>query len=255
MTKPALRYDIDDPAIRSLFVRHAADPRCASCRVREWSICAGMHSDHHDEIEAIKEDRRFDAGEPLFREGDRAAHVFTLTEGVVRLVRLLPDGRRHITGFLFPGDFFGLSMGETYPCSAEAVTGLRVCRFDRARLDGIGRRHPALEHRFLEAARVELLAAQDQMLLLGRKTAAERIASFILMIETRAVRLHRDRGAETELPMPMTRADIGDFLGLTLETVSRTLSRFTRERLIEAPGARTLRVLDRAAIKVIADGG
>jgi CRP/FNR family transcriptional regulator len=161
---------------------------------------------------------------------------------MVRLYKLLPDGRRQIVGFLLPGDLVGLSAGDAYAHSAEAITPVEVCRFSRRRLDGLLDEFPAMHRRLLGIAASELGAAQAQMVLLGRKTARERIASFLLTLERRAAAV----GLATEpLHLAMTRTDIGDYLGLTIETVSRTFSQLKAEGAIALPRPGEVRFLDR----------
>jgi CRP/FNR family transcriptional regulator len=148
----------------------------------------------------------------------------------MRVYKLLPDGRRQITGFLFAANFLGIAASAGYSYSADAITDVQLCRFRRRQLRALFERFPKLESRMLGIATDELTAAQDQMLLLGRKTASEKLASFLLGMAKRA---RADGAAVNHVPLPMTRADIADYLGLTIETVSRTLSRFKRSGLID----------------------
>src|SRR3546814_17055270 len=131
-----------------------------------------------------------DAGAPLFDEGETARNVFNVTSGTIKFYERLPDGRRKVTGCLFPGDFLGLAKQATYAFSAEAVTASTVCRFSRDKLEALMQRLPKIEQRPLSIASNELVVAPEQMLLLGRKTAREKVASFLLMLLTR----HRQHG-------------------------------------------------------------
>jgi CRP/FNR family transcriptional regulator len=151
---------------------------------------------------------------------------------MVKLLKLLPDGRRQITGFFSIGDFLGLGHGKEYAYGAEAVTPARLCRFPRDRLMSLIEELPGLRHCLFERASGEFAAAQEQHLLLGRKTAVERLASFLIAESRRAERqgLSRDM-----VEVPMSRTDIADFLGLTAETVSRTFTRLKREGYIGLP--------------------
>jgi CRP/FNR family transcriptional regulator len=150
------------------------------------------------------------------------------------LYKLLADGRRQVVGFLVPGDFLGLAFGRTYVHTAEAITPVAACRFPRARFMGLLEEFPALERDILSRTSNELAAAQRQMLLLGRKTARERLASFLVDL---AERSDADGGP---LELPMGRADIADHLGLTIETVSRTFTGLRREGVIDLPSAHRL---------------
>lgn len=189
-----------------------------------------------------------DAGRCFIAEGEPAESFFNITSGTAKLYKLLPDGRRQITGFAGPGHFLGLAVSSTYAFSAEAIEPVRFCRFSRSKLRGLLVDFPKLEQRLLEVAATELVAAQEQMLLLGRKTAKERLASFLLM--------QMGLGAEalTQITLPMTRGDIADYLGLTIETVSRTLSRLRADRLIDIPTTNDVVVRSRAALEQLAGG-
>jgi len=193
----------------------------------------------------------FAAGAPIFDEGETADYRFNVISGSVKIYKLMSDGRRQIVGFLFPGDFLGLSQSDTYAYSAESITSAELCRFPRARLEDLVNRIPVLERRFLGVAVNELAVAQDQMLLLGRKTAMEKVASFLLMLSKRA----RERGqAENPIFMPMTRSDLGDYLGLTMETVSRAMSQLKADGVIsQLPGSK-LSLQDFDALRDLAEG-
>jgi len=223
---------------------------CASCDVREYTFCAALSPQEMGSIEAIVRSVRLAPGQILFQEGEEASDVFNLVRGVVKLYKLLPDGRRQITGFLFPGDFLGIAGAGGYSYNAEAVTETGLCRFPRRQLFALFERFPKLEHRLFAIATDELTAAQDQMLLLGRKTAEEKVASFLCRLADR-IDLGETRGGE--VPVPMTRSDIGDYLGLTVETVSRTLSRLRKRGLIAVPDVNRVVLLRREAIEEIAE--
>jgi len=225
-----------DPKPRSTV---APNP-CAACAVRDLSICGAMEPEHLDKLNAIVVHRTLDAGETLFYEGDRSESLYIITEGCVRLHKTLADGRRQITGFLYPSDFLGLAMRERYAYSAEAVGTVALCRYPKNRLESLLEQFPAMERRLLAVASNELAAAQDQMLLLGRKTAIERVASFLLILKRRM----ELKGRADRLSLPMTRTDIGDHLGLTIETVSRTFSKLKRDRVIRFVTTQTLEILD-----------
>lgn len=201
------------------------------------------------------------AGATFIEEGQPATAFFNVTRGTARLFKLLADGRRQITGFAHVGHLLGLAVSDTFAFSAEAIEPVQLCRFSRPRLRALLDDFPAMEKRLLEVAANELVAAQEQMLLLGRKTARERVASFLLM-QSRQVQSRQGQsrqGGVSEalpgwIPVPMTRSDIADYLGLTIETVSRTLTRFRAEGLIEIPSHAALVIRDREALGNLADG-
>ncbi|MGF1594327.1 MAG: Crp/Fnr family transcriptional regulator [Kiloniellaceae bacterium] len=224
---------------------------CAACSVRDMTICAPLDSQELAQVSALMTLVELGAGDPLFDEGEAAGNVYNVTSGTIKVYKLLPDGRRQVTGFLFPGDFLGLAKQETYAFSAEAVTPSLLCRFSRAKLEDLMQRLPKIEQRLLGIASNELVAAQEQMLLLGRKTAREKIASFLLMLSNRA----RQRGqADDPVTVPMSRTDIGDYLGLTTETVSRTFTQLKQQGIIQLLPDHQVKLSARDALDEIAGG-
>lgn len=226
---------------------------CYDCAVRLQSVCGVLES---DELRAFRQsgaNTTIEAGQTLFYEGDEAANVYNLTHGTLRLSKLLPDGRRQIAGFVFPGDFLGITMEEEHAFTVEAVTRADLCRFPRARFDDFVEAHPHLERRLYALAAHELAAARQQLVLLGRKTAAERVASFLLML---AGRLDVEGGLtdDGEILLPMSRNDIADYLGLRIETVSRELSALKAARLIQLTGTHKVRLIARDQLEVLAEG-
>jgi CRP/FNR family transcriptional regulator, anaerobic regulatory protein len=228
------------------------ESHCDECAIRETSICEVLDAAQLARLRSISTIVTYAPNAPLFEEGSQARHVSNVIEGTVTLYKLLPDGRRQILGFLFPGDFVGLALDPTYGCSAEATTTVRMCRFPRERLEKMFKDLPALEHRLLEIAGNEIKAAQEQMLLLGRKTARERLASFLLTLSRRAAARGR---AASPVDLPMRRSDIGDYLGLTIETVSRTFTQFKKAGLIGLPNQAQVDILQREILETIAEGG
>ena len=183
-------------------------------------------------------------GEELFAEGDEAEYFYEVVSGAIRSYKLLNDGRRQIDAFHLRGDIFGLEAGREHRFSAEAVGDVQVIAFRRSRLSAIIEEDAVFRDRIMTATLRNLQRAQDHMLLLGRKTAQEKLATFLLDM---AVRLSDD--AE-HFDLPMQRSDIADHLGLTIETVSRTLTQFTRSGLIRLPPAgRSISLCNRMALK------
>jgi CRP/FNR family transcriptional regulator len=227
------------------------DTPCAACQVRHLAVCSVLEDDQLDQLEGITKFLDLSAGDALFDEGEPASNVYNLTSGTIKLYKLMPDGRRQVTGFLYAGDFLGLADSEDYIYSAEAVTSVSLCRFAKTDLNSLMTEMPLLERRLLGMARYELAEAQDQILLLGRKTAKERIASFLLMLSDRAVR----RGQPVNpVSIPMSRNDIGDYLGLTTETVSRTFTRLRSSGTISMESDRKVNIIDRDTLSEIAEG-
>ncbi len=220
---------------------------CDRCKARDLAVCAVLDEQELQRFSAAATSARLEPGQTLFHEGEPAEEMFSLTEGMIKLYKLLQDGRRQITGFLMAGDFLGLAFGRTYVYSAEAVTPVRLCRFRRAAFLRLLEEMPHLERNLLGRASSELAAAQEQMLLLGRKTARERLATFLLAIAER-----QHRGDREPVELLMSRSDIADYLGLTIETVSRTLSTMRRVGAITLDGKSRVYIPDRDALRSIA---
>lgn len=193
----------------------------------------------------------YDREQTIFFEGEPATSVRIITSGMVRILRLLADGRRQIIGFLQPGDMLGLAMAGNYLYSAEAVTLVSLRRLSRTQLDTLFEQDPDLRRRLLAATATELQIAQDQMLLLGRKTAVERLATFLL---SQARRRTSDLVDHCRVELPMTRADMADFLGLTTETVSRAVTKLKTGRLIRLHAGNAVELLDVTALIDMAEG-
>jgi CRP/FNR family transcriptional regulator len=228
-----------------------AQSPCQACTVRHLTVCAPLDDQEVQEVAAISQNVEMSPGDPLFDEGERASQVFNVTAGTMKVYKLLSDGRRQVTGFLFPGDFLGLANNDTYAYSAEAVTHATLCRFPRAKLDKLLERYPKMEKRLLSIASHELAVAQEQMLLLGRKTAKEKIASFLLTLSERA----ESRGQPgNPVSVPMSRTDIGDYLGLTTETVSRTFTNLRTSGTIALRNGGKVEILDLDTLQDVAQG-
>ncbi len=224
---------------------------CNTCEVRDFAACAPLNPDEQRRLASIMTSVEIAPHQPIFDEADPAEHVYNVTGGAVKIYKLLPDGRRQITGFLLPGDFLGLTHKEAYAYSAEALGPTRLCRFPRRKLENLLDEIPKLEQRLLGMASHELAAAQDQMMLLGRKSAKERVVSFLLMMSNGAVR--RGKPADP-VTLPMNRSDIADYLGLTIETVSRTFTQLRTQKLIELLDEKQVRLLKPEALREIATG-
>jgi CRP/FNR family transcriptional regulator, anaerobic regulatory protein len=224
---------------------------CATCEARPVSVCNAIADAELGRLAAIAVVSEAPAGQCFIDEGEPARSFFNITAGTAKLFKLLPDGRRQITGFVQAGHFLGLAVSDTYAFSAEAIDPVRYCRFQRAKLRALLDDFPLMERRLLEVAANELVAAQEQMLLLGRKTARERLASFLLLQSRQGVACGRPRKCFT---LPMTRSDIADYLGLTIETVSRTLTRLRSEGLIDFASQSEVVIVNFAGLSGLAGG-
>jgi CRP/FNR family nitrogen fixation transcriptional regulator len=181
--------------------------------------------------------------EPVFAEGDRAAFFYKVVSGAIRTSKLLSDGRRQIDAFHLPGDIFGIESGDEHRFTAEALGSATVIAYRRCGLETLASADAAFSRQIVAAMMRSLERAQDHMLLLGRKSAMEKIATFLLdMAERFAGTDHVD--------LPMSRTDIADHLGLTIETVSRSLTQLERGGVIELPAhRRTILLRNKAALR------
>jgi CRP/FNR family transcriptional regulator len=194
---------------------------------------------------------RAKAGQTIVIEGDPIDHYFRLLSGTVRLYKAVADGRRQIIDFLGPQEWFGLTGLDDHGCSVEAITDVVMIRYPRQRLDGVIEEKPDLGRQLLRLACSELNRAQQRMLLLGRKSAEERVASFLLDLFER----RDDPGQEADLlHLAMSRQDIADHLGLTIETVSRIFTRFKRAGMINLPDRHSVILRDSHRLAMMAEG-
>lgn len=238
-----------DPLARLLT---APGPPCRCCEADGHSVCASLTPEGLRGLRVIRGNARLDAHDTVFREGDPADCVYTLTSGSVKLSKLLGDGRRQIVGFVFPGDFFGFPVGGAYPYTAEAVTAIGLCRFSSARLAQLRQDNVELGALLFDRVVADLALAQEQMLLLGRMTAREKIAHFLLSLSHRAT---RRSDPESPVALPMSRLDLADYLGLTTETVSRTFTQLKRAGLIALPRPEVADLLDLDGLRRVVEGG
>lgn len=214
-------------------------------------MCAALKPDELLSLERVVVGVALPAGKTLFSEGDSADALYHLTDGTMRLVKLLSDGRRQIMGFAFAGDILGLGARGGFSSSAEAVDDARLCRFPLKDLNRLFRGYPEMEKRLLDAYRQRLAAAQDQMLLLGRKSPMEKLASFLLDAAARARLAGRP---DNPIVLAMSRGDVADFLGLTVETVSRSFSRLKADKVISLPEPTVVRLVDHDRLEELAAG-
>ena len=205
------------------------------------ALFCGVSADARElrEFQKLASQVYFRSGRTIFSEHEPADAVFGLSQGIVRLYKLLPDGRRQVLSFALPGDFLGMPLAERHNFSADAIGEVALCRFSRDELTEFIQSSPNIMRRLIEFAILELDMAQDQLLLLGNGSAEEKVATFLIGWRDRLTR--RSDPAKT-VPLPMSRQDIADYLGLTIETVSRTFTKLERDGVIEIlPGSVCLR--------------
>jgi CRP/FNR family transcriptional regulator len=203
---------------------------CSECAVRESAVCASLDGPELREFEHLGRRVQFASGETVFSEEDITTSFYNLLEGVMRLYKLLPDGRRQIVGFALPGDFLGMNISGRHNFSADAIGAVTVCQFAKVPFGRFMEDRPQLLRRINELAIRELSQARAHMVLLGRRSADEKVATFLLGWRDR---LSAPEDPSNIVPLPMSRQDIADYLGLTIETVSRTFTKLERHGAIE----------------------
>lgn len=224
---------------------------CDTCVVRNRAICAALDSDELKALNAIGRRRNLVAGESLIWEGEESVIVANVVDGVLKLSTGTEDGREQIVGVVYPSDFIGRPFGSTSGHGVTALTDARVCVFSRRDFDAFARTHPALEHKLLQRTLAELDRTRRWMLLLGRKSASEKVASFLLEMSERLVQpgcVATEEMPLSRFALPFSRQQVADVLGLTIETVSRQFSRFKADGLIDLPSRREVVILDRKVL-------
>ena len=221
----------------------------ATCVLRQLAVCAAIPEHEVYRLEAIMRPKAIDAGERLIEEGEPRHFVYTLTSGMLRLLSDLPDGRRQIAGFLMPGDYLGLADDAVYTQTAEAVVPATLCAFPVNKMDAVMDESPALKARLLELTRRALHEARESQMMLGRLAPVEKLASFLLSL-SRRLQLH-GIGVDPLL-LSMSRTDIADYLGLTIETVSRSFTKLKMQGLIALPQPNMVELVDRRRLAAVA---
>lgn len=224
---------------------------CDTCVVRNRAICAALDGREVVLLNQIGRRRVLEPGESLMWEGEDSVLVANVIEGVLKLSTGTEDGREQIVGVVYPSDFIGRPFGATSGHGVTALTAAKVCVFSRRDFDKFAREHPALEHKLLQRTLGELDRTRRWMLLLGRKSASEKLATFLLEMSERLV----DPGCESQpdqplrsFALPFSRQQVADVLGLTIETVSRQFTRLKADGLIDLPSRREVVILDRPGL-------
>ena len=223
---------------------------CLHCSVRHLAVCSALACDEVQALERITVSMPAPLGTTLARSGEPRSHVFTVTEGALRLVRTLADGRRQVNGFVLPGDYVGLSGSDHHRYDIEAIADSRVCRVSTAQMRDLRQQFPHLERKLLQRACQELDAAQDNALALARLQPPERLADFLLRLAAREAMFGQ---SGNRVALPMGRGDIADHLGLTMETVSRTFTKLRQQGLIALPHLNVVEILDFAGLQELAN--
>ncbi|MDQ0318436.1 CRP/FNR family transcriptional regulator [Pararhizobium capsulatum DSM 1112] len=220
---------------------------CQSCEIRHKGMCGALDADELLALSRHTRQVRHEAGAQLSSEDTPITSYANVMRGVVKLTKMLEDGRQQVVGLQFAPDFVGRMYGSNSDVSVEAASNVELCRVPRAALEQLVADNPKLERRLMEQTLRELDEARGWMVTLGRKTAAEKVASFLYLIATH-ISPQDDAGA-AEFDLPLSRADIADFLGLTIETVSRQMTKLRTSGVITIIANRHILVPDLARLK------
>ena len=216
--------------------------RCVVCKIRTYSFCRCLPEEKLKTFAKISDEKEFEDKDTIFLQQEQSKNLYNITKGNVKIYRLLSDGRIQIIGFLYPGDFFGSYKKEKYNYSAESIGDLRLCVFNQQSLDDYLEENMSLAKELLHMTSHELTLAQDRMMVLGKMNASERVAKFILNISDQRLRIGWQNNP---ISIPMTRQDIADYLGLTLETISREFTKLKAANTIKFLTPKQIFITDR----------
>lgn len=222
---------------------------CATCPARRSEICGELAMPELKDLSAATIRQHFASGDTVVWDGDPATHGFIVTRGALRVSKVGSDGRRQILAFLFGGDVMTLPERPHYAVTVEALTQGEVCRFERRRFEAVMAKYPQLEKSYRKSAAHKLDIAYDHAFTLGRRTAMERLAAFLLDLKSGSC----PKTPTGTLALPMSRSDIADYLGLTIETVSRIFSRLKALKVIVLPAPQEVVVLDVERLRALAE--
>jgi len=226
-----------------------AQAPCESCIVRSMNLCGSLDDIHLAQLVALGGQRQWSKGEVLFREGDPMGSFFKITRGIVAISRTLDDGRRQVVALRAPGDCAGyLQTAGNYTFQGEALTDVNACAFDRRRFDAFVLLHPALATALAEALSSALKQTGHNMLVIGKLLAIERVANFLCEI---AVLYGGRQMSMIPLTLYIKRGEIGDYLGLALESVSRAFGQLRQRGVIALTSDNSVVILDEATLATI----
>lgn len=217
---------------------------CAACEARHGGVCGTLTPDQLLDLSRHSTRRRVEPGREVVGQGETTDSYANIISGVVKLSKVLADGRQQIVGLQFAPDFMGRPFTRESALTAEAAVDTNICAFPRNVIERLVSEAPNLEHRLHEQALKELDEARDWMLTLGRKTAQEKVANLLYII---ASHIDPEKGPSSEFDLPLSRADIADYLGLTIETVSRQITKLRKDNVIRIENNRHVSIpsLDR----------
>ncbi len=234
----------------SLLQKNPAIMPCAGCNIRYRAVCSTCDTSEIKQLEDIKYYRTYDAGQPIMFEGDEMRFVASVVTGAATLSKGLPDGRVQMVGLMLPSDFIGRPGRKTVGFDVTAIQKVTLCCFRRKPFEQMVASTPHIVQRLLEITLDELDVTREWMLLLGRKTAREKITFLLAMIARRTAELHLAKGADgLQFEMPMSREAMANYLGLTIETVSRQMTALRKEGIITLNGTRDITIPDMGRLR------
>ncbi|GAA4776346.1 Crp/Fnr family transcriptional regulator FnrL [Stakelama sediminis] len=229
----------------------AVPERCLDCLVRDTALCSAMEDQELVALSAIGRRKIYPGGQVVTWSGDPNSFCANIVTGVLKVTASTPDGREQIVGLLHPGDFVGEPFAEEAPLTITAVSDTDLCLFPRESFQRTMDEHPRMEKLLLRRTMASLTQAQQRLLALGRRNAGEKIAGFLIDL---CDRMAPDAEGPVEIDLPISRGEMADYLGLTIETVSRQLTGLRRDGVVSfEKGNRHFRVLDRARLEHLAD--
>lgn len=221
---------------------------CRHCRARTATLCASLPDADMHRLYSLATEQDFAPGALLCREEDPADYVYSLRSGYATVFRLTAEGKRQILAFLFPGDFIGMTSEDTYHFSVMATAAVRCCRFERAALEALIEGFPVMDRKLRFTFERAMDAAYELIFSLGRKNAVQKVAAFLWFVSYRQRKLGQP---ENPVRLPMRRGDIADFMGLTIETVSRAFTELRSGGIIRTPTANDVEIADMGRLRAI----
>lgn len=244
---------IEGAAVQTRPIAYAVDLilPCGRCGARAVGVCGAVGGPALPRLAALATIANASRGQTFIHEGEPAERFCILIQGSAKLYKLLPDGRRQVIGFGYAGSFLGVSAAENFAFSADAIEPIRMCRLSRRGLLRLLSDTDAMKQRLLEIAVSKLALAREHLVMLGRKTPLERVASFLLFQAKRP----QPRGVlPPRIHLPMRRLDIADYLGTTVETVCRSLTKLAKLGVIAIPNAHEVVILDHRYLELMEQG-
>jgi len=203
---------------------------CTTCAVRSRSICSHFSDSEFSHAETVMTHKYFPKGRSILREGEANDSLFVVVEGSLRLCKFLNDGRRQITGFAFPGELIGVQRTDASSYAAETLEDCYLCRFPHGFIDQVAMRSSVVKDRLITQGQTDYKKAQDHIVLLGKRSAEERVVCFFENMRAFGTRVSAQGGVR--IPLSMPRGDIADYLGLRFETMSRTFAALTNKGVL-----------------------